>query len=382
MSAKKTGDKGYKTEELIRRYFLEAGFYVIRSVLLQSHSQDLTDIDLWIYERSATLARRRTIIDIKDKAKPQAAERLFFVKGLVEISQVDGGGVATSDSRKYLRELARSHGVLWLDGVDLQRMKNSKQLQEVTRLTDEELTSLFAAVDKQRGGNFLKDSFIEIKSSVGDRFGPSSANSAIDMFGAFCKEVITAHPKSPSINPYARMAYFAASISAISLDFTSAESALRPFNERADHLTNSIRYGDNLDQFNQTLKWAEAAIRDYTPNGAGVSQIFKDNFLKQLADVPAEGLAKITATLAQTDALFEIGKELEQAAYALELRTFDQLSSNTKSYLGALLDFADVDRAKFATAWEGPKTSATSKAITLIETSIPGELFGSPVEEK
>ena len=77
MNTKSHGKKGFVTEELLREYFLRAGFFVVRGANLQYDQLELTDVDLWIYERSATLARRRTIIDVKDKQKPQAAERLF-----------------------------------------------------------------------------------------------------------------------------------------------------------------------------------------------------------------------------------------------------------------------------------------------------------------
>ena len=92
-----------------------AGFFVVRGVKLRYGGDELTDIDLWLYERSATLARRRIIIDIKDNAQPKAAERLFFVKGLAELIQVEATGIATSDTRRSLRELARKHNVLWID---------------------------------------------------------------------------------------------------------------------------------------------------------------------------------------------------------------------------------------------------------------------------
>ncbi|RWC38432.1 MAG: hypothetical protein EOS28_29900 [Mesorhizobium sp.] len=67
MMATASGAKGLKTEELVRAYFLRAGFFVMRGIKLRHDGVELTDIDMWVYERSATLARRRTIIDIKDK---------------------------------------------------------------------------------------------------------------------------------------------------------------------------------------------------------------------------------------------------------------------------------------------------------------------------
>jgi hypothetical protein len=42
-------DKGYRLEELLRAYFLRAGFFVVRSVPFQDAGDDLTDIDLWLF---------------------------------------------------------------------------------------------------------------------------------------------------------------------------------------------------------------------------------------------------------------------------------------------------------------------------------------------
>jgi hypothetical protein len=48
----RSGDKGYRLEELLRAYFLRAGFFVVRAVPFQHAGDDLTDIDLWLYASS------------------------------------------------------------------------------------------------------------------------------------------------------------------------------------------------------------------------------------------------------------------------------------------------------------------------------------------
>lgn len=352
MSDKKTGEKGFKTEETVRSYFLRAGFFVIRSVLLKHNGDELTDIDLWIYERSATLARRRTIIDIKDKARPQAAERMFFVKGLAELVQVDGAGVATTDNRPSLRELARSHGLLWLDGADLQRMKASPELQATDRLSDEDIEAFLRDLDRSRGSDTFKNAFVEIKSSVGDRFGASCANTCLEFAQKMAREAVSSHPKSNSAIWAGRLTYLAAAISGVALDFFSAETALRPTTERINHITEALRYGDNAEMTKQRLLWAEAAIRDYAPNGAAIARVVKEKFRHDLMAVPAEGLAAVVANLSRNEDLFVASKSLEHAAYSEALPTFDELPTVAKSYLGAVLDFAGVDRSAFARAWE------------------------------
>lgn len=60
------------------------------------------------------------------------------------------------------------------------------------------------------------------------------------------------------------------------------------------------------------------------------------------------------------------GRELEMASYHIALPTFDGLSVQTKSMLGALLDYANVDRQRFANAWKSTSgaTIASAQAMT------------------
>lgn len=349
--AKASGAKGLETEELVRAYFLRAGFFVMRGIKLRHSGVDLTDIDMWVYERSATLARRRTIIDIKDKKTPQAAERLFFVKGVAEVISVEGAGVATTDNRPLLRELAHKHGVLWIDGTDLQRLKGSDALSGLNRLTEEEFSSEVAAVDDARSGNIFRSKVSEVKSAVVDRFGPSCANTALEGFHLFSHEAVNAHPVSPAARVATRLSYLAASIAAASFDFASAEAALRPTSERVRRMTDAIRFGADADGALSNLKWTEAAIREYVPNGAGLAQLVREKFMAELNAVPAEGLAEIVIKLSNSEVLFNIAKALERAAYSIDLPAFDGLDVEARGFVGALLDFANTNRSAFARAW-------------------------------
>jgi len=351
MSPKKSGAKGYETEELLRTYFLRAGFFVLRGIHLRHEGSDLTDIDLWIYERSATLARRRTVIDVKDKGKPQAAERMFFIRGLAEIIGVEGAGVATTDSRPALRELARRHGVLWIDGADIARLKTSDELVNPGRLSEEEFCALLAKVDVGRASRAFRDRVEQVKSTVGDRFGASSANIALEGAQFFARETVSAYPMSDAAQVATRATYFAASIAAAALDFASADSALRPAAERVRNMTDVIRFGSDARGVGERLQWAEAAIREYVPNGAGIAQLVRDRFNAELKGVPAEGLAEIVVKLTRNERLFSIAKTLEWAAYEQEVVSFDNLESEAKALLGAILDFVGVSRAHFARAF-------------------------------
>lgn len=364
---KKTGKKGFETEEIVRSYFLGAGFFVVRGVKLRNGGDDLTDIDLWLYERSATLARRRIVIDIKDNAQPKAAERLFFIKGLAEIMQVEATGIATSDSRPSLRELARSHNVLWIDNADLQRLKSSQKLAVSSRITDEMLDDLISQVDTSRSSRNIRDTFLSIKSSVADRFGPSCANTAVDGAQYFGKLAIEAHPNSLPAQVFTRLMYFSSAIAAAALDFSSGETALRPNAERLIKLANAIRFGEDVKGTEEKLRWAEAAIRDFAPNGAGLADTIRSRFKQALQSIPAESLAEVVVKMANSDRLFRAARDLEQAAYVSDLMKFDDLSVDAKSFLGAVLDFTSIDRTLFAKCWHPTRHSSPADTVATRE---------------
>lgn len=344
------GKKGYETEELLRAYFLQAGFYVIRGAVLQYGSTDITDIDLWIYERSATLARRRTIIDVKDKQKPQAAERLLFVSGLAKLIGAEGAGVATTDKNPELRKLARKNKVLWIDGEDLQRLKKSNQLSSVKRLSEEQLFAKIDELDKSRGGKQYRKLMEATKSAVGDRFGISSANVALESFQFVSEHAVKAHPKSASADILVRLAFYIASIVAASLDFASADSALRPTEERRSLLANGIRYGEDSEGTMSKLEWTDMALREYVQNGSTISKQIIERFNAEASSVPAEELARISIKLSNTNLLFDIARSLESIAFQPFSTSFDELPVDAKGFVGALLDFCSLERGLFANA--------------------------------
>lgn len=342
--------KGYTTEELLREYFLRAGFFVVRGAKLRYHQTELTDVDLWLYERSATLARRRTIIDIKDKQRPQASERLFFAKGVAEVIGVEGAGVATSDRNPQLRELARKSKVLWIDGEDLQRLKSSEKLMQGARLTEEGFLKLVDLVDKARGGKSLRNLLEQSKSAVVDRFGAASANLAIDCFQTCADACAKAHPKGDAAKVLTRISFFAAALTAAALDFASADAALRPIAERRKHMANCIRFGESMEGTMDRLAWAEHALRDYLQNGAALAQTVRAGFERDLKQVPADDLAEVIVKMSNSDTLFTVSRTLEYAAYRSDPVSFDSLPGDAKGFVGALLDFAGVERKHFAAA--------------------------------
>lgn len=342
-------NKGFKTEELLRNYFLRAGFFVVRGINIKVNNIDLTDADLWIYERSATFARRRTIIDIKDKKRPQAAERMFFVKGLSEVLNVEGAGVVTTDKNPTLRNLAKKNKILWIDGDDIQRIKASRHLQTTSRLSEEGLINLVDNVDKARGGRENRNTYELVKSSLGDRFGTSSANISLDAFDYFAKETIKCHPNSESAKTLIRLSYYSASLAAISMDYSSVDTALRPLDERLEHMSNAIRFGGDQSETEKKMEWLKLALSTLE-NGSSIYKQVNKMFISEAEKIPADDLAQIIIRFSNTNALFEAARTLEAAAFNDEDVCFDELTTSAKSFIGSLLDFSGQSREHYASA--------------------------------
>jgi len=344
----KTGGKGIKTEELIKSYFIESGFFVLRGVSLEFGGLELTDIDIWTYERSASLARHRTVFDVKDKQRPHAAERLLFVKGISALIDVESAGVITTDSQPTLREIAEKQGLIWIGGADLQRLKSSKTLTAVKRLTEEDLLATVRELDANRQGKPIYSSLAHIRSAVATRLGVSSANAALEGFETFAIDGVKSYPNSQAAGALLRLSYHAAAIAAISFDFASQTHILRPPQERAEIVSRGLRLGADPEAYDEQLKFAEAAIRSYAPNDSEIANTVRVGIEQSVEDIPAESLAEIVVDTTKNNVMFDVAKELNAAAYDPTLLGFDALSVQARSILGAFLDFSSVDRIRFS----------------------------------
>lgn len=352
-TGKKTGQKGSVLEEILKDYFLRAGYFVVRGVPYRVDGTDLTDIDLWLYERPTGSSRRRQIVDAKAKSKPKAVERLLWTKGLAEALDVDGAYVATTDTRPIIRKIARKIGVLMLDGEDLQRIRTSDKVRFSERLIDDELMEMIRSVDANRQDKSFQLSLLDAKSSVIENFGPSTVVRSLDAVEYFASQVVSAYPGSPVAKLAGRLTYFSGALAAIGLDAVGVDMAFRPSEERRAILINSIRYG-NTDAVagQKELRVAIALVREYVDNGSTIAQTIKDETSKKLNNIPAEIIADEVVRMGTNETLFSVARELERTSYLRICPNYDQLSTPTKSFLGTLLDFSRIDRRTFAIAWE------------------------------
>jgi len=360
-------NKGMVLEEVLRAFFLRAGFFAVRGVPVTFAEEEFTDIDLWLYERPTGTARRVQICDIKYKQRPKAIERILCTSGLARALEIDGAYVATTDRRKSLRQLAGRLGIQLIDGADIQRIQSQRGLLCRARITDEQLIGELRTVDRDSKDKALQAERNELLAALADGFGALSVVRSLEVFRRLCTAVVSYHPDSIGARAAGRLCYLAAAIAAESIDYVSVGAAFRSIEEKRDVILETIRLGAlSSNDGQKSLHLALALVRRYAPGGAGTAVALETSLRSDLEKRPAEIVADQTTALLRDDALFQVGLHLESASYGARLPTFDQLDVTAKSMLGALLDYAGIKREKFATSWkttgmtepDSPTTSA------------------------
>jgi hypothetical protein len=378
MTTSRTGGKGPELEEALKAYFWRAGYFVVRGVPYRVEDDEVTDIDLWLYERPAALTRRRLIVDAKNKQRPKSSERIIWSKGLRDALGVDGVIVATTDQRDSARRLARSVGVTLLDGDAVSKLLQSEKLQQVTQLYSSELDASVKKIDEGRRSSEWRQNLLEARASLLTGFGTQSTNQNLRASGFFAEQAILAQPKSDQAQIALRLFYLTSALAAVSLDYSLSDHAFRSQEDKKRLLINGIRFGHSeAHQAFLTVRAAIGLVRQYADNGKAVAIQIERGFDADAHRIPAEMISDHVAKISGTDALFNIARECERASFEIGLPSFDEMTIEAKSLLGVFLDFNGVSREKVASAW--PKGAAlSSKPVAATEPpaeSEPGPLF-------
>jgi hypothetical protein len=355
------GNKGSELEETLKAYFLQAGYFVARAVPFRLEDEDVTDIDLWLYERPAALTRRRLIVDAKNRKSPKVSERIIWTKGLTSALSVDGAIVATTDKRESARKLAKALGITLLDGDAIRRLQQSEHLRKSGQIGSDELDAAIKRIDGSRRSSEWRQRLQDARSSMITGFGVPSANKNLAASSFFAEQAIIAQPHSESAQIALRSFYLVSALAAISLDYLVADQAFRSHDERRQSVAASIRYGESEAVGVIPLIGAAIALaRRYADNGGAAAKQIEHGYHSDAARIPAEIIADHVARIASSDTLFNAAREMDRASFAPEVLSYDILSNEAKSLLGVFLDFNGISREKIAMAW--PVGWSTSKA--------------------
>lgn len=341
MMARASAGKGHVAEEALRSYFTSLGYFAVRSVPFNYKSFDVTDVDLWLYMKSSSLARERTCVDIKRKKTPQAMERVFWTKGLREVLGVDRAVVVTTDNRKETRDLGAEHGVTVFHGDFLQRVINGYP-SAPTRITEEDLHGLLKAPCIVDSSIVWSRWYRNAKATLLDGLTFNGCNKLLICIRLLLEEYFATNKTSalPVRLLYLLVAYFL-----ISLDHASRLIVHLDADQRKRSLADGIRYGEaGRERTEEIVDMALHLLAESGKAGLFSQSQLKDEFEKQVSDYPAEILAEHFSKAESLKNLFALARDFEKQAYASELVMPHQCPSEQKGALGLFCDFLRIDR--------------------------------------
>ncbi len=339
--------KGPRMEELLRSYFLKAGYYVVRGVPFVYEGFDVTDIDLWIYSRTSSVSREITLVDAKNKKTPQAIERIFWVQGLRIATKATNAIVATTEKRQEVKDFGRELGVLVLDGHFLGKLASSDD-PNASRLSDEEF---FAKIDEYSLSKLDGDwrgRIVLSKSLLARSLSFDSCNEWLGQARFFAEQSVT---KGTQYETALRCLYLVCSFIAIAIDYCMKELSFHEQFERSSLIKDGFTYGSRGSSgLKKILNVAMGLVEEHAHDGPVISRQVRSSVEEQLAQLNTGVLGDFFSKNDVARTLFSVAKEFEQLAMARDFFSHDTSSIELRSMLFCLLDYWNIDRVMFSAA--------------------------------
>lgn len=334
MENQQTLSKGELMEELLRNYFLNSGYYVVRGIKYKYEGFDITDVDLYLYGRSSSLTRQRINVDIKNKKTPQAFERILWANGLMKLLNFNSCIVATTDQRPVIHTFGQLHNTIIMDGAFLAKLRSNTFPD---RLTEEELTirlskhKSYKTFDNKDWRYIYETS----KSKLLTEQDYSGFNSALSNLIYFIEKVLTDEQKREDAT---RMIYLVLSHMLIIIDFIVKDIAFLDTPDREKKLSDGFKFGNlGKDGVDKIISMAVQISGNKSAN----------SFLKSLESIPTDILRDFFSKNDNTKNLFNWSREFEQLGYKKQFIDPDKIDAPLKGVLSVMLDFAKIERKKF-----------------------------------
>ena len=310
----------------MRAYFLELGYYVVRGSKFKFLDVEVTDIDLWLYHRTTPIARERVNVDIKNKVRPNAVERIIVAKGIMNILQYDRCIVATTDKREDVVQFGEKNGVRVLNGNFLNKIRGKK----IERLTEEDLYSLLKNQYSKLTTNWV--AFYEnAKSRMLDNADFVVANFILDDIKDVLQHVYSNQQMQESL---LRLLYILISNLYIAVDFLLKDMAFIEAPAKNKNLEEGFRYGV-VGENNIKVRLESIAPK----LGRTVPEV-----ISILSKSSVDILRDFFGSNDVAKKLFSNAKEFENIAFSKEFSTPSKISAELRGALGLLCDFSNIDR--------------------------------------
>lgn len=337
--------KGLKMEELLRNYFLRAGYYVVRGVPFVYEGFDVTDIDLWLYSRTSSVSREITIVDAKNRKTPQAIERIFWVQGLRSAVKATNAIVATTDKRPEVKSFGQDLGILVLDGTFLNKLANADELS-ATRLSDEDLYAKINDYSLSKLDGDWKGRITHSKSLLAKTLSFDSCNEWLGQGKFFAEQSIT---RGNQRETALRCLYLVCSFVAIALDYVMKELSFQEQSERSLIIKDGFTYGSRGSTgMKRIVNVAMGLVEQHAQDGPMISRQVKASVERQLTQLDTAGLGEFFSKNDVARALFSIGREFEQLALSRNFTSHNGSSVELRSMLLCLIDYWKIDRLMFS----------------------------------
>ena len=356
-----TDSKGYQTEELLRNYFLKAGYFVVRGAPFTYSGFAVTDVDLWLYNRVSPVSREISIVDIKSKRTPQAIERIFWTKGLQAALGVSRAMVATTENRPEVRKFGKDLDVLVLDGRFLRRLSEASPSLK-SRITDEELRGLLveANVAKKIDGDWM-GRILESKGKLLAGLSFDNINYWLSQAHFFVEQVLSRETRREL---GLRCFYLTASFTSLAVDYILRDLSFLDEGDREKVLRDGFIYGERGQSGTRSvIDTSVSLIEQFTDRGLSIGSEIRRRINDEIERVPANILSQFFARNDTARVLFDTSREMESFAMARAFQSHAGASTNMRSIIGCLLDFWGVDRKAFA----GESSQLSLESLSPIE---------------
>lgn len=327
-------------EEALRNYFLTIGYFAVRSVPFYYGIFDVTDVDIWLYIKSSSLARERVCVDIKNKKTPQAMERVLWTKGMREILGAERAIVVTTDNRKETREFGAANGITVLHGRFVQKVLQN--YSSSSRITEEELLNLLLSPciiePKVEWRRWYQDS----KAMLLNGLNFNGCNKFLMRINLLLQEYLATSKATPLP---VRLFYLLIAFFLLSLDYASRSLAHLDTDERKQELADGIRYGEaGRGRTEEIVDMALHLLAESGKTDLFSETSLKEEFRKQLSDYPADILAEHFSKSGTMKSLFELARSFEAQAYSKQITYPHECQTEQKALIGLLCDFMKIDR--------------------------------------
>lgn len=331
--------KGELMEELLRNYFLNLGYFVVRGVKYRYNENDITDVDLFLYGRISSLSRERINVDVKNKKNPQAFERILWANGLKKLLELDSCIVATTDQRPVIHSFGELHDTTILDGHFLSKLRSN---ENGDRLTEEELLNLLSPYKSYK--TFLNKDWRYIyeqsKSRLLNELDFSGFNSSLYVLRYFIEKQITDKQKREAS---LRVFYLVLSHLLIIIDYILKDIIFLDQPSKEKKLSDGFKFG-NLGK--------EGVDRIISMAVQISGKKSASSMLKSLDEIPTDILKDFFSKNENSKNIFNWAREFETLGFNKMLITPDKAPSHLKGIVSVLLDYFGLERRKYFNLFE------------------------------